>query len=83
MKVAVTSKGVLLDSEVDPRFGRAPYIMVVDVDTMAAPPMEAAVGSTDRNMAPTEAMATNAAVPAEAPIAARVCAGDRPSDAAA
>ncbi len=35
MKVAVTSKGVVLDSEVDPRFGRAPYIMVVDVDTMA------------------------------------------------
>lgn len=35
MKVAVTSKGVELDSEVDPRFGRAPYIMVVDVDTMA------------------------------------------------
>ena len=35
MKVAVTSKGVELDSEVDPRFGRAPYIMVVDVDTLA------------------------------------------------
>lgn len=35
MKVAVTSKGVLLDSEVDPRFGRAPYIMVVDIDTLA------------------------------------------------
>ena len=35
MKVAVTSKGVQLDSEVDPRFGRAPYIMVVDVDTLA------------------------------------------------
>ena len=35
MKVAVTSKGVELGSEVDPRFGRAPYIMVVDVDTLA------------------------------------------------
>ena len=34
MKVAVTSKGVLLDSEVDPRFGRAPYIVVVDTETM-------------------------------------------------
>ena len=28
MKVAVTSKGTLLDSEVDPRFGRAPYILI-------------------------------------------------------
>lgn len=34
MKIAVTSKGILLDSEVDPRFGRAPYIVIVDVDTM-------------------------------------------------
>jgi predicted Fe-Mo cluster-binding NifX family protein len=35
MKVAVTSKGVLLDSEVDPRFGRAPYILIVDTATLA------------------------------------------------
>ncbi|WP_028319236.1 NifB/NifX family molybdenum-iron cluster-binding protein [Desulfobulbus elongatus] len=35
MKVAVTAKGALLDSEVDPRFGRAPYILIVDTDTMA------------------------------------------------
>ena len=34
MKVAVTAKGVLLDSEVDPRFGRAPYIVIVDTETM-------------------------------------------------
>lgn len=34
MKVAVTSKGVLLSSEVDPRFGRAPYIVIVDIETM-------------------------------------------------
>jgi predicted Fe-Mo cluster-binding NifX family protein len=35
MKIAVTSKGTLLDSEVDPRFGRAPYILIVDTDTWA------------------------------------------------
>ena len=35
MKVAVTSKGTLLDSEVDPRFGRAPYILIVDTDSLA------------------------------------------------
>ena len=34
MKVAVTSKGVTLDSEVDPRFGRAPYLVVVDTETL-------------------------------------------------
>ena len=35
MKVAVTAKGTLLSSEVDPRFGRAPYILIVDTDTWA------------------------------------------------
>jgi len=34
MKVAVTSKGTLLDSEIDPRFGRAPYILIVDTDSL-------------------------------------------------
>ncbi|MDY0362378.1 MAG: NifB/NifX family molybdenum-iron cluster-binding protein [Desulforegulaceae bacterium] len=33
MKIAVTSKGKTLDSEVDPRFGRAEYILVVDSET--------------------------------------------------
>ncbi|MCB9480737.1 MAG: NifB/NifX family molybdenum-iron cluster-binding protein [Desulfobacteraceae bacterium] len=33
MKIAVTSKGNTLDSEVDPRFGRAEYILVVDSET--------------------------------------------------
>jgi len=34
MKVAVTAKGVLLSDEVDPRFGRASYILIVDTETM-------------------------------------------------
>ena len=35
MKIAVTSTGRDLDSPVDPRFGRAAYILIVDADTMA------------------------------------------------
>lgn len=35
MKIAITSKGQDLDAEVDPRFGRAAYLIVVDSDTMA------------------------------------------------
>lgn len=34
MKIAVTSKGTNLDSEVDPRFGRAAYILIVDPETL-------------------------------------------------
>ncbi|MFO7752913.1 MAG: NifB/NifX family molybdenum-iron cluster-binding protein [Desulfobacteraceae bacterium] len=33
MKIAVTSKGKDLDSDLDPRFGRASYILVIDTDT--------------------------------------------------
>jgi len=32
MKVAVTSKGTDFGSEVDPRFGRAAYILIVETD---------------------------------------------------
>ena len=35
MKLAVTSTGQDLDSPVDPRFGRAAYVLIVDADTMA------------------------------------------------
>lgn len=35
MKVAVTAKGPELSSPVDPRFGRAAYVIVVDTETMA------------------------------------------------
>lgn len=34
MKIAVTSKGKTLDAEVDPRFGRAAHILIVDTDTL-------------------------------------------------
>lgn len=34
MKIAVTSTGQDLDSPVDPRFGRAAYILIVDTDRM-------------------------------------------------
>ena len=34
MKVAVTSNGKDLNAEVDPRFGRAAYFLIVDPDTM-------------------------------------------------
>ena len=34
MKIAVTSTGTDLDSQVDPRFGRAPFILIVDSETL-------------------------------------------------
>lgn len=34
MKVAVSSTGNILDSQVDPRFGRCQVIMVVDTETL-------------------------------------------------
>lgn len=34
MRIAITSTGKDLDAQVDPRFGRAAYIIVVDTDTL-------------------------------------------------
>ena len=33
MKIAVTSRGTDMDAQVDPRFGRAAYILIVDSET--------------------------------------------------
>ena len=35
MKIAVTSKSNNLESEIDPRFGRCSYFLIVDTDTMS------------------------------------------------
>jgi predicted Fe-Mo cluster-binding NifX family protein len=35
MKIAITAKGTQLTDAVDPRFGRAPYILIVDLESMA------------------------------------------------
>jgi predicted Fe-Mo cluster-binding NifX family protein len=34
MKVAISATGVSLDAEVDPRFGRCSYFVIIDPDTM-------------------------------------------------
>jgi predicted Fe-Mo cluster-binding NifX family protein len=34
MKVAVSSTGPTLDDQVDPRFGRCPYLLIINPDTM-------------------------------------------------
>jgi predicted Fe-Mo cluster-binding NifX family protein len=40
MKVAVSAAGLSLDSEVDPRFGRCQYLLIVDADSMAFEALE-------------------------------------------
>lgn len=34
MKIAITATGTALDAAIDPRFGRCPYFIVVDPETM-------------------------------------------------
>lgn len=47
MKIAITSTGDNLDSQMDPRFGRCQYFVIVDPDTMdfEAMPNESAMAS--------------------------------------
>ncbi|MFH2220264.1 MAG: NifB/NifX family molybdenum-iron cluster-binding protein [Pseudomonadota bacterium] len=40
MKIAITANGKDLSSDIDPRFGRAPYFIVVDPESMAWQPIE-------------------------------------------
>lgn len=40
MRIAITAKGQTLDHAVDPRFGRCPYFIVVDTETMATEAIE-------------------------------------------
>lgn len=39
MKIAITSKNQTLDSDVDPRFGRCHYFLIVDTETMSVEPI--------------------------------------------
>jgi len=34
MKIAISARGQNLEAQIDPRFGRAPYFLLVDMDTM-------------------------------------------------
>ena len=34
MKIAISAMGATLDAEIDPRFGRCQYFIIVDPDTM-------------------------------------------------
>ncbi|MBN2716062.1 MAG: NifB/NifX family molybdenum-iron cluster-binding protein [Deltaproteobacteria bacterium] len=40
MKIAISSDGTTLDSYVDPRFGRCPYFLIVDLETLNAEAIE-------------------------------------------
>jgi len=47
MKICITSQGNTLESQVDPRFGRCAYFIIVDPDTMAFEAIDnASAGST-------------------------------------
>lgn len=42
MKVAISAEGPSLDSRIDPRFGRCPFILVVDTETLGVEAIETA-----------------------------------------
>lgn len=40
MKVAISAEGPSLDARIDPRFGRCPFILVVDTETLSVESLE-------------------------------------------
>lgn len=40
MKICITAKSDNLDAEIDPRFGRAKYFLIVDTDNMKSEPIQ-------------------------------------------
>lgn len=40
MKIAVSASGLTLESELDPRFGRAQYLLIVDTDSLEVEAIE-------------------------------------------
>jgi len=39
MKIAFTAKSNILESEIDPRYGRCSYFLIIDIDTMSFEPI--------------------------------------------
>jgi len=44
MKIAISAMGTTLDAEIDPRFGRCQYFIIVDLETMQFEALENAGG---------------------------------------
>ncbi|MGE4560423.1 MAG: NifB/NifX family molybdenum-iron cluster-binding protein [Desulfobulbus sp.] len=54
MNIAVTTTGPTLESAISEEFAQTPYILVVDVDSMACTPIEHAISTdSDRDLART------------------------------
>lgn len=52
MKIAITSTGTTMNSEVDPRFGRSPYVAFVDLETGQLEALANPVAAEDPVVAP-------------------------------
>jgi len=52
MKIAISATGPTLEDEVDPRFGRCPYFIIIDPDTMEFEALDnaSAMGWRGRNL---------------------------------